>query len=98
MLQDFASVRERLKKHGVGFGTHLALKSNLEPYINAEIFLDGIRTVFLHNLAEFHALDEFAEEMAMLLMNNCSTHVTSDMIGLLAEGRVRIIILAPHTT
>jgi hypothetical protein len=37
--QDFASVREQLKKHGVRFGANLVLKSNPKPYINSEIFL-----------------------------------------------------------
>jgi hypothetical protein len=43
-------------------------------------------------------LDEFAEEMASLLMNNWSSHITSDMIGFVPEGRVRVITFAPHTT
>jgi hypothetical protein len=46
------------------------------PYINAEIFLDYIRTVFLSNLAELRVLDEFAEEMAVLFMDNWSRRFT----------------------
>jgi hypothetical protein len=34
----------------------------------------------------------------MLLMDNCSSHITSDAIGLLTKGRVRVITFAPHTT
>jgi hypothetical protein len=51
------SVRERLKKEGVRFSTDFVLRSNPKPYINAEIFLDYIRTVFLSNLAELRTLD-----------------------------------------
>jgi phosphoglycerol transferase MdoB-like AlkP superfamily enzyme len=32
--------------------------------------------VFLPNLAELRRLDEFAEEMAVLLLDNCPSHVT----------------------
>jgi hypothetical protein len=39
MLQDFDSVWEYLKKYDVRFETDSVLKSNLKPYINAEIFL-----------------------------------------------------------
>jgi hypothetical protein len=38
MLQDFASGREQPKKHVVGLGTDLVLKSNLKPHINTDIF------------------------------------------------------------
>jgi hypothetical protein len=67
--QDSASVREQLKKHSVRFGVDFVLKSNSKPYINAEIFLNSIRTVFLPQLAELRTLDEFAEEIGVLLMD-----------------------------
>jgi hypothetical protein len=50
-------VREQLKKQGVRFATDFVLISNSKPDINAEIFLDYIRTVFLLNLAELRTLD-----------------------------------------
>jgi hypothetical protein len=75
------SVQERLKKEGVRFGTDLVLRSNPGPYINAEIFLDYIRTVFLLNLAELWTLDAFTEETRVLLMDNCPSYVTSLIIS-----------------
>jgi hypothetical protein len=51
-----------LKKRGVGLGTDFILKSRAEPYINAEIFEEYIRTVFLPNLDELRSLEEFAAE------------------------------------
>jgi hypothetical protein len=65
MLYDFASVGEQLKKHGVGFGTDLVLKSNLKRHVREEIFRDYIGTVFSSTLTEFHVLDKFTEEMAV---------------------------------
>jgi hypothetical protein len=60
------SVQERLKKEGVRFGTDFVLMSNPKPYINVEIFLDYIRTVFLPNLAELRTLHAFTEETRVL--------------------------------
>jgi hypothetical protein len=40
------------------FATDLVMKSSANPYINAEIFHDYIRTVFLPNLAQLRRLDE----------------------------------------
>jgi hypothetical protein len=70
-----ASVQERLKKEGVRFGTDFVLRSNPSRYINAEIFLDSIWTVFLPNLAELRTLDAFTEETGVSLMDNCPSHV-----------------------
>jgi hypothetical protein len=70
-------VQECLKKEGVRLSKNFVLRSNPKPYINAEIFLDYIRTVFLPNLAEFRTLDGFAEETGVLLMDNCPSHVLS---------------------
>jgi hypothetical protein len=90
-------VQERLKKQGVRFGTDFVSRSNPSPYINAEIFLDYIRTVFSPNLAELRTLGAFTEETGVLLMDNCPSHVTDDLIGLLTEARVRVITFARHT-
>jgi hypothetical protein len=95
--QGSPSVQEQLKKRGVRFGTDLTMKLNAKPYINAETFLDYVRTVFLSNLAEFRRLDEFADEMAVFLMDNCPSYITSDVIALLTEARVLVITFAPHT-
>jgi hypothetical protein len=54
--------------------------------------------VVLSNLVELCALNEFAEEMTVLFMDNSSSHITSDMIGLFTEERVRVMTFAPHTT
>jgi hypothetical protein len=59
------SVQERLKKEGVRLGTDFVLRSNPRLYINAESFLDYIRTVFSPNLAELRTLDAFTEETGL---------------------------------
>jgi hypothetical protein len=97
-LQVPTSIQEWLKKDGVRFGTDFVLRSNPSRYINAQIFLDYIRTVFLPNLAELRMLDAFTEETGVLLMDNCPSQVTDDIIGLLTEARVHVRTFAPQTT
>jgi hypothetical protein len=63
--QNSANVREQLKKHGVRFGTDFIFKARAKPYINAQIFFEYIRTVFLPNLNELRSLEEFANENAV---------------------------------
>jgi hypothetical protein len=80
-LQASTSVQERLKEESVRFGTDFVLRSNPSPSINAEIFFDYIRTVFLPNLGELRTLDAFTEETGVLLMDNRPSHVMSLMIS-----------------
>jgi hypothetical protein len=68
-LQAPILVQEQLKKDGVRFSTDFVLRSNPSPYINAEIFLDYIWTVFILNLAELRTLDAFTDETGVLLMD-----------------------------
>jgi hypothetical protein len=95
--QDSADVREQLKKHGARFSTDFILKARAKPYINAEIFLEYIRTVFLSNLNELRSLEEFAGEDTVLLMDNCLGHVGEEILSLLRDARVQMINWAPHT-
>jgi hypothetical protein len=79
--QALMSVQERLKKEAVRFGRDFVLRSNPKPSINAEIFFDYIRTVFLPIFAALRTLDGFTEETGMLLMDNCLSYVASLMIS-----------------
>lgn len=96
--QDSPKLRQQLKTHGVRFGTDFVLKSRAKPYINAEIFSEYIRTVFVPNLNELRSLEQFAREEAVLLMDNCPSHVAEVLLDLLREARVRVITWPPHTT
>jgi hypothetical protein len=91
-------VREQFKNKGVRFGTNLILKGRRKPYINAECFLEYIRTVFPPNLNELRTLEEFADEEAVFLMDNCPSHIGEEIIRFLRDARVRIMTWAPYTT
>jgi hypothetical protein len=66
-------------------GSDLVMKSNARPCINAEIVLHSIWILFVFNLAEIRALDEVAGEMAVSLMQNWSSRITSHVVGLLTR-------------
>jgi hypothetical protein len=85
---DSLPVRENLKQRGVRFDTDLILKARSKPDINAKFFLDSICTVFLPSLNELRALEEFADQDEVLLMNNCPIHVMNEVLGLLRDARV----------
>jgi hypothetical protein len=65
-----------LKKRGVCFGTDFILKACFKSDISVEILVKYIRTALIPNLNELRALDEFADEDAVLLMGNCPSHLS----------------------
>jgi hypothetical protein len=96
--QDSPKVRERLTKHGVRFGTDFILKHRAKSYINTEMFAEYIRMMFIPNLNELRNLEQFANEDAVLLMDNCPSHVGDMILNLLREERVCVITWLSHTT
>jgi hypothetical protein len=55
--QDSRTVRERLKKHRVRFGTDFILRHRAKSYINAGMSAEYIRMVFIPNLNELRHLE-----------------------------------------
>jgi hypothetical protein len=57
------SVLEQRRKCGVRLGTDFTWKSPAKSCINAEIFAEYIRTVFLPNFNELQTRGEFTDEL-----------------------------------
>ena len=69
-------------------GRHLILKQRAKPYVNADLFENYVRTVFLPHLAITRIMQNVRNEEAVLLMDNCSLHLTPVVIDLLSEACV----------
>jgi hypothetical protein len=87
--QDSAALHRALEKIGMQIGRDLILRQPSKLNINVDLFENYIRTVFRPHVGG---------EDAVLLMDNCSPHLTPTVIGLLSEARVKIVTFAPHTT
>jgi hypothetical protein len=96
--QDSMRLREASKKRGVRFGTDLILKARERAYVNTEIFLEYIRMAFTPNLSKLRSLKQFADEDAVLLMDNYPSHVGEESSTIPRDAPARIIIRPPHTT
>jgi hypothetical protein len=91
-------VRQQLEASGLRFGRDLILMQRTKAYINGALFADYIRNVFLPHVARVPTQENLQEEEAVLLMDNCPSHLTQEVLGLLTAGRVRIVTFTPHTT
>jgi hypothetical protein len=74
------------------------MKSNSRPYLNAEIFLDYIRSVFLLYGIGLRSLTGLVAEDAVSLIDYYSADITDNEIHLLTTARVHIITFAPYIT
>jgi hypothetical protein len=97
-IAEFPNCPRASQKQGIRSGRDFALKFTQKPYFNAGIFLADIRTILLQYIDIFHGLAVLAQEIAGLLMDDCSIDVSDDVIRILTEARVRVIAFAPHTS
>jgi hypothetical protein len=96
-MADYVSPREQFKKRGMMLGIDLVLKSSRKPYIRVDIFLDHFQIGVLPDLAKFHTLDEFFQEFASFLRDNCSTSIITDLNDSRTQARVVGVSFPPHT-
>jgi hypothetical protein len=75
--QDSMALHRALEATGMQIGKHLILKQRAKSYVNADRFENYVRTVFLPHLAITRILHNVRNEGAVLLMDNCSFHLTS---------------------
>jgi hypothetical protein len=64
------------------------VKQRAKRYINGDICLEYIRMVLLPNLNQLRTLEEFADEDAVLLMDNCPAHASEEVLNLSLDARV----------
>jgi hypothetical protein len=74
------------------------LEVKCRAFRQRETFVDYIQTVLLRNPAELPTLDEFAGEIAVLLIEDCSSHISRDVIAILAETQMCVVTFALHTS
>jgi hypothetical protein len=66
--------------------------------VNVVLFLEYVNNIFIHYLNELRESEQMNACEAVLLMDNCSPHVSDDIVAILTNARVRVIIFAPHAT
>jgi hypothetical protein len=66
--------------------------------MSSQLYAEYISTVLLPYVDELLSNEEFADKEAVLLMENCFVHVQGDTRQMLADHRVKVLTLPPHTT
>jgi hypothetical protein len=95
---DSDAIRKRPMRHGVRLAADCALQHRSKPFVSSKLFLEYINTIFVPYLNEVRDLEELEACEAVLLMDNCSPHMSDDVVAVLTRVRVRIVTFASHTT
>jgi hypothetical protein len=88
----------RLMNRGVRLDVDFVLRQRSKPYINGQLFLEYINNIFIPYLNKLRESEEFTRCEAVLLMDNCSRHMSEAVIAVLTRERVIVITFSPHTT
>jgi hypothetical protein len=83
---------------GLRIGKDVVFKQNSKPYVDSKTFIDFLLTVFFPALASTRAELNLPNDEAVLLMDNCGSHIKPEIIDLLTAEKIRVITFAPHTT
>jgi hypothetical protein len=92
--QDSSAFQFELQKLGIEFHGHLEIVPSQKPSVNGKTFVSHIRTVILPYVAKIRREIEIEDEEAAVLMDNCQCHVTSEVMTLLTQPKVRVITFA----
>jgi hypothetical protein len=87
-----------VRKKGIEFGRNLILTKSQKPYVNSKSFAEDVKSTLIPHVTRIHAEMGIEQEDAVLLMENCPSHVTGDAMNLLNTARVHVVTFAPHTT
>jgi hypothetical protein len=92
------NILKRLMSRGVRMGVDFLLRQRSKPDVSRKLFLQYFKMILLPYLHERRDMEQFEGREAVLLMDNCSSHISDEVVAILTEARVRIITFAPHTT
>jgi hypothetical protein len=97
ILQISDGIRKRLMSRGFRLMVDCVFRQQPKPYVSRKLFLEYIKTTFVPYLNEIRDSEEFEACEAVLFMDNCSPHISDDVVAVLTHARVRIITFATHT-
>jgi hypothetical protein len=87
-----------LQKHGIELGGHLIMQGSQKAHVNVKIFGQHVKSTFLPYAAELRSEREIEQDEAALLICNCPSYLTSEVMDVLTTAMVRIATFTSRTT
>jgi hypothetical protein len=96
--QDLKSLRVDLQKGSIELERHFAVQGSQKACLNGKISADYIKSVFLPYVTKVRSERGIEQEDATSLMNNCLSHLSSDMMDMFTTAKVRMVVCARNAT
>jgi hypothetical protein len=78
-------------------GKDFIIDSNAKPYVGRAIFGRFIRHQLISHITALRIIQCDSKAEAVLLMGDCSAHVTPEVFRLVGESHMAILTFVPHT-
>jgi hypothetical protein len=88
---------KKLYHGGYRPGKDFLIEHNAKSYVDRLLFENFIRHQLIPHITALQTNPCYLEAEAVLLMANCSAHVTPEIFRLLGEKHIKIGIFAPYT-
>jgi transposase len=85
-------------RDGIEEDVDLQVRVARSAYVDAIIFMDYTREILIPRIEDFRKANEIPGSPAILLMDNCSSHLAQTIIDLLSLHQIKVITFPPHTT
>jgi hypothetical protein len=92
------AVTKRVFRDGIEEDVDLKVHVGRSGYVDAEIFYNYLRNVLIPTIRDYRESNQATDACAVLLMDNCTSHLKTETIQLLSENLVKIITFPPHTS
>jgi hypothetical protein len=98
MVMSGATIRDSIWRTGLRRDEDLLLRHRSPAYIDENLFHEYISEVLIPYVANLREKPEFANEIAILLMDSAPAHRSERVLRLLGENRILAVVFPAHTT
>jgi hypothetical protein len=92
------TIDEEVWAEGWRDGEDVMLRSNDTSYVAQAIFDEYIEKIFVPYIETVRRKIHMRKQHAVLLCDNCSSHMSENLLILLGKHWIRLVTLPPHTS
>jgi hypothetical protein len=93
-----SSKRPRIFERGIRENIDLKLEIRQVPHVDAELFNQYIKAIFIPTDAANRELPGRANNPAILSCDNCASHCSEEILRELARNGILVLTYPPHTS
>jgi hypothetical protein len=93
-----SSKRQRIFERGIRENIDLKLEIRQVTYVDAELFNQYIKEIFIPTVAVNLELPGYANKPAILFCDNCASHCSEEILRELARNEIFVLTYPPHTS